>query len=220
MTEEKTQQPFRDESARFDLSSKFFQEAPKQSLAFVNLTTSSGGTQDSGERKLVRSHVMYNVHQQRYTQEHELYVAWKLPNADSQAAFSLSNQEERERGGVSGPAQSLFPQNVEAKVFRDFSRHVDGQSGISQNTKLPNTTRDGGGGSMVSNFKNSGSYSFPKSEKQYLNSNGFQISESELLSQSIRLNTLSSGGIDPFDTLPKLRTATVNALIYHCKLLD
>jgi len=66
----KAKEVFHDESAQFNLSSQFYQEIPTQNFAFVNLTASSGTTQDSDKRRLVRSHVMRNAHQQKQMQEY------------------------------------------------------------------------------------------------------------------------------------------------------
>lgn len=73
--ENKVEEVFRDESARFKVFAQFFQETSRQSLAFVNLTASSGATQDLAKRKQVRSHVMHNFQQKKQMQE---YGEWQV----------------------------------------------------------------------------------------------------------------------------------------------
>lgn len=53
-------------------------QATKQTIAFVNLTDSSGPTQDAAKRKLVRAHVMKGYQRQKQAQEAEEYDKFQL----------------------------------------------------------------------------------------------------------------------------------------------
>ena len=75
---------FQDETANFKIPTKpFHRTDPKvvaPNLAFVNLTGSSGPTQDAGKRKLVRAHVMREFQREKQEKEHRAFEQWKIQN--------------------------------------------------------------------------------------------------------------------------------------------
>ena len=75
---------FQDETTKFNLSSTFApgqeQKIAPPKLAFVNLTGSSGPTQDASKRKQVRAHVMREFQREKQEREQKVFERWKEQN--------------------------------------------------------------------------------------------------------------------------------------------
>jgi hypothetical protein len=76
----KVEATFQDETQNFTLPAELARKDPKiaaTELAFVNLTSSSGPTQDADKRKLVRAHVMREFQREKQQQEQKAFEQWK-----------------------------------------------------------------------------------------------------------------------------------------------
>lgn len=230
---------FWDESAKFNLSSKTFQETSRHSLAFINLTTSTGATQDPGKRRLVRSHVMRNIQQQKQMQE---YGEWQeqrlmLPDESSFVVREMPGlhnvtTELLAQEGVAEPVFGRVRQNLDWNPSTCYqSLNIGGlQDYCVSSTSIPandktvpieNISYNRGS----SNFANTLYHEDPCSQDSDAAAQGeeplskildAQPSQLPLGSQNIMLNSPSRGRIDPFDTLPGFRYGRAQALVYHC----
>lgn len=220
---DKAQEVFRDESARFNLSSQFYQEIPNQNLAFVNLMSSA--TQDESKRRLVRSHVMHSVHQQKQMQEYNDWqvqrailpmpssmplVVHRRPASDPSGMGTLTQQDATEP--EFGAAYEDLNWNPTANSVPYQSMHacmaLESQGSWTGNMDLEL------GGSNLGDIQHYGSNYNQDGDAVGLNPRPLQY---PFVSPSIEPTSPSSGKIDPFDTLPCLRNGRAQILMYHCK---
>lgn len=184
---------FRDESAKFNLSSRFFQETPNQDLAFVNLTSSAA--QNEGERTLVRSHVQRSVYQQKQAQRYsELQVQRPIMPMHGSMPLVVHTGPAFDPSGM-----MVLPQQDAGQP--DFYEEPNRNP---ETNYLPSSSQ--------------GSHAHMRHDAQGLwigNTN----SDLALVSQtpSIEPTSPSNGRLDPFNTLPFLPNGREQTLMYHCK---
>ncbi|KAH8653194.1 hypothetical protein BGZ60DRAFT_180156 [Tricladium varicosporioides] len=185
---------FHDESARFNLSSHFFQEISSQNLAFVNLTSSTA--QDEDERRLVRRHVQHGVHQQKQLQRHHNQQVQRVisPLPSSMSLVVHINP------AVDTSGMGILPQQDAAQL--EFGRSHENLNWDPTTNSVPSSSQ-GIHAHMTCDFQGS----------QTSNTN-FDLPFASR-NQSMQPTFPSGGRLDPFNTLPRLRNGREEVLSYH-----
>lgn len=247
---------FQDETANFNLSSFAPKADPKvvlPTLAFVNLTGSSGPTQDAGKRKLVRKHVMREFQREKHEREHLVFEKWKEQNEINPKNIVPSIQQifdpfafESDQGpGLGGGEMeaedghnnlewdvtlpylpdgedSVFSQRLgewtsgfvlpiedelvpmENMLYQPSNANSGFNPALATDLDLPFTLFD----------------PFLTEDEDASEDKISELVECPLISNSIKGMTRDSASfssIDPFDSVPGLRNARAQAIIYHCK---
>jgi hypothetical protein len=232
---------FQDETANFKIPAESFQRTdPKTAppnLAFVNLTGSSGPTQDAGKRKLVRAHVMREFQREKQEKEQKAFELWKVQNqrdpkqllpsvhqiSDPDAfewadAEPVENQVEVTYGSFQWRANLPYQPHIEPGVFNKQIREwkpenvgFEPNDANSEFSSPSNTIPD-------QPFEVPSSYDY-EDEQPYEDMISEQI-ECPLISNSIKGITNDSASfnqIDPFNSMPGLRNSRAQAVMYHCQ---
>lgn len=232
---------FQDETANFKIPAESFQrtdpKAAPPNLAFVNLTGSSGPTQDAGKRKLVRAHVMREFQREKQEKEQKAFELWKVQNqrdpkqlvpsahevSDLDAfewadAVHVENQVEVAYGSLQWSANLPYQPHVEPGVFskqvREWAPENVGFEPNDTNSEFSfpsNTTPD-------QFFEAPSFYDY---EDEYLSEDVIpeQI-ECPIISNSIKgiiNDSASFNAVDPFNSMPGLRNSRAQAMMYHCQ---
>lgn len=216
------------------------QSAPKQEIAFVNLTDSSGPIQDAEDRKLVRRHVMRGYQRQKQAKEaqqietiqqqrhEELKETWTtilpifhLETRDPEETYlSIFSDIQSNQYGVN------TGRVVEQEILGEWVPVTDTANAEAQ--EVAETMMDTSSNFEIQNYDLEDSnwdsnINLLSESPEYSQSLELVPEEVEcpLISQSLTLtlsfNALNSGMLDPFNAMPGLENARAQALMYHCK---
>ena len=219
-------------------------QVPNQEIAFVNLTDSSGPTQDAEKRKLVRAHVMRGYQRQKQAEEESKYGQNQqirqrdnvsiLPNYDQQYAYhdmapNPGNEVSHPLSETDWTATLNFrPSYGEPEAGHIIGQQVDGEwipvTEYEKDQTITTTVELLEPEYATAGLNNPYHFGMINSEieAEFLTLPELVQEDIEcpLITQSLTLrisvNNLNAGRLDPFDAMPGLKNARAQALMYHC----